>query len=137
MRAQKTQRLVLDSVSQMARGGAVPETQRQLLCAMVAQFKSRGVTSILTLESDSMYSIDTVTERGYSPIADNILMLRYVRDPGDIRPTVCVVKTRGSAHDWGNYYFSITQGGIRIGKRVTQDDAPGKKSNSVRDPTNG
>jgi len=134
MRAQKTQRLVLDSVSQMARGGAVPETQRQLLCAMVAQFKSRGVTSILTLESDSMYSIDTVTERGYSPITDNILMLRYVRGPGDIRPTVCVVKTRGSAHDWGNYYFSITQGGIRIGKRVTQDDAPGKKSNSVRDP---
>jgi circadian clock protein KaiC len=136
IRAQKTRRLVLDSVSQMARGGAVPESQRQLLCAMVARFKSRGVTSILTLESDSMYSIDTVTERGYSPIADNILMLRYVRGPGDIRPTISVVKTRGSSHDWGNYYFSITQGGIRIGKRVTQDEVPGKKSNSARGPTN-
>jgi len=124
IRTQRTRRLVLDGVSHMARGGAVPEELGKLLCAMVARLKACGVTSIFTLESDSMYSTDIVTGRGYSAIADNILMLRYARAPGDLQPTVSVVKTRGSSHDWGTHYFSITQGGIRIGEPVNAGSAP-------------
>jgi circadian clock protein KaiC len=131
VRRQKTRRLILDGVRHMAMGSAVPEELRQLLCAMVARLKACGVTSIFTLESDSMYSTDIVTGRGYSEIADNILVLRYARAPGDLQPTVAVVKTRGSAHDWGTHYFSITQGGIRIGERVSAGSAPAGKGRST------
>jgi circadian clock protein KaiC len=118
IRAQKTRRLVLDSVSHMAREGGAPDRLRQLLYAMAVRFKASDVTSILTLESQSMYSTDTISERGYSPVADNIFMLRYASVLGAMQPTVSVVKTRGSAHDRGTYDFSIGQGGMRIGERV-------------------
>lgn len=118
IRAQKTRRLVLDSVSQMAPGGAVPEDLRQLLYAMIMRFKAHDVTSVLTLESRSMYSTETITDRDYSPIADNIFMLRYAKVPGALRSTMTVVKTRGSAHDSGTYHYSIGRGGIQLEGRV-------------------
>ena len=136
IRAQRTRRLVLDSVSHMALGGAAPGELRQMLRAMVARFKSRGVTSMFTLESDSMYSTDTVTGLGYSSLADNILMLRYASVAGEFQPTLSVVKTRGSSHDRGTHYYSITQGGMRIGKRVDGGSAPLGKSKSVRKRAN-
>jgi KaiC/GvpD/RAD55 family RecA-like ATPase len=83
IRTQRTRRLVFDSVSHLALGGAIPAELRQLLRALVARLKSQGVTSMFTLESDSMHSTDTVTGLGYSAIADNILMLRYVSVAGD------------------------------------------------------
>jgi circadian clock protein KaiC len=128
IRAQRTRRLVLDGVGHMARGGALPEELRQLLYAMAVRFKARGVTSLFTLEAGSMHSIETITERDYSPIADNILMLRYAREPGELRPTLSVVKTRGSAHDWGTYSFRIQTGGIHIGERMDGGaaQAPGR-----------
>jgi circadian clock protein KaiC len=132
--AQHTRRLVLDSVSHIARAGSAAEDLRQLLYAMVGRFKSCGVTSMLTLESDSLYSTDTVTECGYSPIADNILMLRYRRTANAIQPTAFVVKTRGSAHDWGTYYYAIGQGGIRIGERVDEHSANESGDNPARKP---
>lgn len=132
IRAQGTRRLVLDSVSHMALGSTALGELQQLLRAMVTRFKSRGVTSMFTFESDSMYSTDTVTGHGYSSIADNILMLRYVRVAGEFEPTVSVVKTRGSFHDRGTYCYSIAQGGMRIGKRIDGGAAPTKKSNPAR-----
>ncbi len=117
--AQKTRRLVLDSVSHLSWDGGVPAELRQLLYAMAVRFKARGVTSMLTLEAETMYAGDTVTERGYSPIADNILLLRYARDGGELASTICVVKTRGSAHDRGTHRFSISKGGVQIVEPVT------------------
>ena len=121
IRAQKTKRLVIDSVTHMGRDGA--QQFRELLYAMVARFKAAGVTSILTLESESLYSTDTITERGYSPVADNILMLRYVRGLEGNHPSLSVVKTRGSAHDWRTHRFATGAGGIRIGASVDADGA--------------
>jgi len=120
LRSQNTRRLVLDNVSQLVRTGEVPEDLRQLLQVLVARFKALGVTSVFTLESSSMYSTDTVTDRGYSPITDNILMLRYRQVSGELRPTLCMVKARGSSHDRGTYYYTISKGGIRIGARAIE-----------------
>ena len=121
IRAQQTKRLVLDSIGHLSRGGAIPEKVRQLLYAMAVRFKRRGVTSLFTLEAGSLYSTDTITERDYSPIADNILMLRYGHELDERRSTLAVVKTRGSPHDRGTYHFSIAKGGIRIGERLGGD----------------
>jgi circadian clock protein KaiC len=120
IRTQRTRRLVLDGVSLIEREGEVPEELGQLLYALVVNFKARGVTTVLTVEADDMYSTDTVTDGGYSPVVDNIILLRYAQRPGEFRPTIRVVKTRGSAHDWGTYYFSIAKGGTRVGERMTE-----------------
>jgi len=121
IRIQKTRRIVLDGISQIMEPGATPEDLKQMLYALALRFKSLDVTSVFTLESRSMFSTDTVTEYGYSPIADNMLMLRYAKVPGEVRRSLSVVKTRGSDHDWGTYYFSTHQGGLRVEQRVDVD----------------
>jgi circadian clock protein KaiC len=124
IRAQKTRRLVLDSVSQLVQTGAPSDELHQLLYVLVVRFKSLDVTSLFTLESPSMYATDGITEQGYSPIADNILMLRYIQGRGERRPSLFVAKTRGSMHDWGTYFVSTTGGGVQIGKRIDGENAP-------------
>jgi circadian clock protein KaiC len=63
-----------------------------------------------------MYSTDSVPGGGFSPVADNVIMLRYAQVAGGNRPSLAVVKTRGSGHDRGTYFFEIGKGGVRIGE---------------------
>jgi circadian clock protein KaiC len=123
IRAQGTRRFVLDSISHLGAGALSDGELRQLLCVLVARFKALGVTSLLTLESPSMFSSENVTDQRFSPIADNLIALRYVKLAGESRPTLAVVKTRGTAHDFGTFYFDIGEGGVRIGSRAGAGDA--------------
>jgi circadian clock protein KaiC len=65
-----------------------------------------------------MFSTDSVTDHDFSPISDNLLMLRYIKTDNGIDPLLTVVKTRGSAHDRGAYIFEIGKGGMRVVRRL-------------------
>src|SRR5207245_7009209 len=94
IRASGARRLVLDSASHLVTEGMSTEELRLLLYGLATQFKALGVTSLLTLESEAMYSTDSVTDGGFSPVADNIIQLRYAQVPGALRPTHGVVTRR-------------------------------------------
>ena len=117
----KAKRLALDSATHIVASGLERERVRELLYDLVVRFKTLGVTTLFTLEADSMYSMEssTDTERGFSPLSDNVIMLRYV--PGDslMASSVMVVKSRGSSHDRGLYSFTIGQGGLKLGAPLT------------------
>ena len=83
----------------------------------------------------SMYATGTVTEGGLSPVADNIVLLRYVRAGSEDRPSLAVVKMRGSGHTRATHSFSITQGGIQLGERV--DGADPANENGSANERNG
>jgi circadian clock protein KaiC len=121
VRERKARRLVLDSVSNII-GDSSPgnDELRQLLYKLAVQFKALGVTTIFTLESKSMFSTDAVTDREFSPIADNLVMFRYLAADRKLEPTVIVVKTRGSEHDRHTHGFEIGKGGIRIGRSLAE-----------------
>ena len=114
----KIRRLVLDGVSHIVTEGNFPSDLRQLLFALVTRFKALDVTTLLTFEASSMYATGAVTDHGFSPVADNIILLRYARSSGEDRPSLTVLKTRGSPHDRATYYYSIAAGGVQVGKRV-------------------
>jgi hypothetical protein len=65
-----------------------------------------------------MYATGTITDHGFSRIADNIVLLRYLRSSAEDLPTLSVVKTRGGTHDRGTRFLSIGKGGMRVGDRV-------------------
>jgi circadian clock protein KaiC len=123
IRTRKARRLLLDGLDHLARPSAGPDELQSLLFKLVTSFKALDVTSVLTTESKSLSFKDNVTERGFSPVADNLLMLRYVAIAGDQSPALRIVKTRGSAHDRGTYSFDIGKGGASIGHRVNQGAA--------------
>jgi circadian clock protein KaiC len=116
VRARKVRRLVIDSVSHLAAEGMSEDELRELLYSLVLRFKALGVTTLLTLESADMYATETITDRRFSPVADNLIVLRYARrrEQDALEQTLTVVKTRGSAHDFGTHPFTIGKGGLRL-----------------------
>jgi len=116
--SRKARRVFLDSATHIAREGMASDQLLQILYGLVARFKALDVTSLLAVESTSLYFGDDVTERGFSPVADNLLMLRYVATEDELLPALRVVKTRGSAHDRGTYAVVLGKEGMRIGGRM-------------------
>ncbi|MDB5097739.1 MAG: repair protein RadA [Cyanobacteria bacterium RYN_339] len=112
------QRLVLDGVAHMAKEDLGQDELRELLIVLVAQFKQLGVTTMLTLEATSMFSAEVITDRSFSAVSDNLIALRYEVAPGELKPYIVVVKTRGSKHDRGTYYFSVDDDGMKLGAPV-------------------
>jgi circadian clock protein KaiC len=133
----KTRRLVLDGASHLLSEALAASEHRQLVDGLVTRFKQLGVTGILTFETRTLLASNGgVTDRGVSPIADNLLMLRYRETEDGLRPTVTVIKTRGSAHDFETHDIAIGAGGLRVGSardgvRVGAG-APSKKKQSGR-----
>jgi circadian clock protein KaiC len=115
LKAMKASRVVLDAATQMLSGNMKLGEFRHVLYKLVVRFKTLGITSVFTLESPSMISTDQVTQLGLSPIADNLLMLRYVVTEGRLAPTLTIVKSRGSEHDRRTHAITIAAGGMRIG----------------------
>lgn len=115
IRAQKTKRMVLDSTTHLVASSMRQDDVRELLYDLVVRFKTQGVTCYFTLEADSMYSTDFSADRGFTPLADNIVVLRYSPAGAKIDSSILVVKTRGSVHDKGLHSFTLGKGGLTLG----------------------
>jgi circadian clock protein KaiC len=117
--AMKATRVVLDAATQMLTERLALDDFRHVLYKLVVRFKTLGITSLLTLEAPTLMSIDRVTEVGLTPIADNLIMLRYERTEDRLMPMLTIVKTRGTGHDRGSYPLTIGRGGLRVGPPAT------------------
>ena len=115
IQSHKAQRVVLDSASHFVTYGVDEDELRQLLYGLVRRLKTLGVTSLFTLESKVLFTMDQITDRDLSPTSDNLIVLRYDDEVERLAPYLTVVKTRGSAHDPGLYRYAFGEGGIRIG----------------------
>ncbi len=108
-----------------------PDDLRQMLFGLASRFKTLGVTSYFTLEAQSLHSSEWSLEQGFSPIADNLIMMRYEPAAGAYRPYIAVIKSRGSGHESGRYEFMIEHGGAKVGKSVYDNSPhPGEKGSS-------
>ena len=112
--AMKASRIVLDAATQMLTEHMAHDEFSHVLYKLVVRFKLLGITSLLTLEAPSLTSADRVTELGLSPIADNLLMLRYADTEGRLEPTLTIVKTRGTDHDRQTHSIGFGPGGMHV-----------------------
>jgi circadian clock protein KaiC len=117
----KARRVLLDGVANMQRQSAEADDLRQLLNKLVVRFKRLDVTSMLTAESRSLQFGDATTEGGFSQVADNLLMLRYVSIDDAFAPALRIVKTRGSEHDRATHALHLGKGGVHV------KGSPGRK----------
>lgn len=75
----------------------------------------RGVATFLVGIQQGMLggAMSTALEASY--LADNVLMLRYFEEDGEVRQAISVFKKRGSVHERTIREFGVTSGGIRVG----------------------
>lgn len=121
----KAKRLVLDSVTNLMTAGMDDSSVRELLYGLASNLKGLGVTSLFLMESGRPSTLESLTARCFSPIADNLLLLRYVSVKYELQTCLTVVKTRGSWHDRGTYVLTIGRGGLRVGHRLRFHAAEG------------
>ncbi len=116
IRVQKTRRLVLDGAAYLAQAKMPPDELREMLLVLVSQFKLLDVTTVLLLESESLYSTETAPAQSFASVADNFLVLRYALIAGKLEPYVLVVSTHDSAHNRRAHAYTLDKHGIRIGE---------------------
>jgi circadian clock protein KaiC len=122
--ALQADRVVLDAATKMRTEHVGLEELRHMLYKLTVRFKTLGITSLLTIETPSLTSLESPTELGLSPVADNLLMLRYDHTEGQLSPTLTIVKTRGSDHDRRTHGLIVGQGGLRMGLPVGRPPGP-------------
>lgn len=132
LQALKAERLVLDSMTQMKAPDMADDELRHIVYNLVVRFKTLGVTSLLTFEAASRFSTDLVTGQGFSPIADNLILLRFAMLGAQTVPTLAVAKTRGSPHANGTYRLVFGPGGMRLAQADRGTPSSSRRSSKKR-----
>ncbi len=104
------ERLVLDSLNGVLGLHDDPAAARQLLRQLIASMRAMGLTIVLTVETPgdpggtlSRYGIEEF-------VADNVVLLRNVREEAFRRRTIEVLKMRGAMHHKGDVPFTVLPG---------------------------
>jgi len=107
--------IVIDSLNGYL--NAVPD-ERFLtthLHELLTYLGQRGIVTLLVGVQQGMLGGSLSSSLDASYIADNILMLRYYEDQGEVKQAVSVFKKRGSLHERTIRAFSMSSGGIHVG----------------------
>ncbi len=104
------ERLVLDSLNAVLALHEDGAATRQRLRTLIASLRAMGLTMLLTVETPgdpggtlSRYGIEEF-------VADNVVLLRNVREGAFRRRTVEVLKMRGAMHHKGDVAFTVLPG---------------------------
>jgi circadian clock protein KaiC len=75
-----------------------------------------GISPLMTLEIPDLFEVRRLSEGALSQLADNVVVLQYIRSRSEIRRAVTVLKTRASQHDIQIREFRISEEGIVLGE---------------------
>ncbi|CCG07074.1 circadian clock protein KaiC [Pararhodospirillum photometricum] len=114
VRTTNAKRVVLDSLGAVFIRLGEASTLRNELLRISAALKVMGVTTIMTAERES--DEGPLTRQGIEEfVADNVVILRNVKDGERRRRTCEILKFRGAFHQKGEFPFAILPGsGIQV-----------------------
>jgi circadian clock protein KaiC len=107
-------RVVIDSLGDLEKSAADERRFADYVYALTQEFAARKVTSLLLLEArDDLAAGHLATGHDVSYMSDNILVLAMDLER-ELRRTVRILKTRGSAHDGGRHVMRIGPRGMQV-----------------------
>ncbi len=113
IRKVNAKRIVLDSIGAIFVQFKDSASLRRELHRIAAALKSLKVTAIITSERNEDYG--AISREGVEEfVADDVILLRNVLEAEKRRRTVEILKFRGTAHQKGEFAFSVTDQGIVV-----------------------
>lgn len=91
-------RVVIDSITTFEVGMSDKLKYNDYLWGLTDFFKQQGITLFLLNETPGLFDGDAVTKYGISYVADNIIMMQYLKDNFALRRLIGILKMRGSGH---------------------------------------
>jgi len=108
-------RVVVDSLGDLMFASPDNIRFREMMYSLSQRLSRRGISLMMTHESTELFHMTRLSEIGMSHIADNVVVLQYVRTESQVKRALLVLKTRASAHDPEIREFHIRPEGIVLG----------------------
>lgn len=121
IRRVKASRVVIDSLSgfELAIAPSFRQDFREELARLVAALSATGVTVLMTSELEDRYTDLRFSPYGTAFLTDAIIVQRYVEVDSRLRRMMAVVKVRGRAHSNELREYTIDDGGLQVGAKLT------------------
>ena len=108
-------RILIDSLADLYFTIGDPIRFREWMYSLTQRLVRRGVSLFMTLEVPDLFEVSRISEQGMSHLADNVLLLQYVRTDSRITRALTVLKTRASHHEPEVRAYEISGEGIVLG----------------------
>jgi circadian clock protein KaiC len=109
------QRVLIDSLTDLQFAARDEIRFREFIYSVVQRCSRRGVGLFMTSELPELFHVGRLSEYGVCHLADNVVVLQYVRRHNELERAMTVLKTRASSHDPRIHAFRITPQGIVLG----------------------
>jgi circadian clock protein KaiC len=112
--ADDTRRVFIDGLGSLRTAAHDPTRFQEYLYSLVQRFERSGMTVMMSLESADLFGSTRLPDVPLSQMADNVLLLRFVRDNGGFRRALTVLKSRGNRSEPQMHEYSIGSSGIEL-----------------------
>ena len=113
VRAGKVRRVAIDAVGDVERASVDRQRFSNLIYALSQWFAVENVTCMMTVEMSNLFEVHGISDEQVSNLSDNVLLLRFAAGQ-ELKRTLRIIKTRGSAHDSREREIRITSAGMLI-----------------------
>jgi circadian clock protein KaiC len=114
-------RVLIDGLSDLQYATPDPVRFREFIYSLTQRLSRQGVSPMMTSELPELFHVGRLAEFGISHLADNVILLQYLRADTRLRRTVTVLKSRATSPDPAIREFDITADGIVL------DEAPARE----------
>jgi circadian clock protein KaiC len=105
-------RVLIDSLSDLQLASPDPIRFREYMYSLVQRLARSNVSLFMTAELPDLFQTTNLSEQGISHLADNVVLLEYIREDAALRRALTVLKTRASRHEPETRRYRITRTGI-------------------------
>lgn len=117
VRRRKVQRVFIDGVNGFRQAAIHPQRLSGFLAALTNALHSEGATTLFSLGTHTVIGAEPELDfTAASPIAQNMILLRFDEINSRVRRHLTIIKCRTSAFDERVREFAISGEGIRIGE---------------------
>ncbi len=113
-----TRRIVIDSFNDLDTTGGDPVRFTEFVYSLVQRCSHLGVSLMFTYETIELFHTTRLSDKGLSHIADNIVLLQYVREGPTMRRSLTIIKSRGSNATHISREFRIAATGMTLGEPI-------------------
>ncbi|MGZ8702593.1 MAG: RAD55 family ATPase [Gaiellaceae bacterium] len=110
-------RVLIDSLTDLQLASADAVRFREYTYSLVQRLARQGVSLFMTSELPNLFETNHLSEYGVSHLADNVVLLQYIRQESSVGRALTVLKTRASRHEPEIREYTISPEGIVLGER--------------------
>jgi circadian clock protein KaiC len=112
--ARDTRRVFIDGLGSLRIAAHDVTRFQEYLYSLVQRFARSGVTVMMSLETADLFGSARLPDVPLSQMADNVLLLRFLREDGGFRRALTVLKSRGSRSEPQTHAYTVGASGIEL-----------------------